>query len=114
MTTLMQFLSLKVIVVAMLTMALFYAPVAKAAHLELVPVDNCSVELQETVTERVHDDDHDHGDHAHQCGQCHTHIHLIDQFPKIVAALKFDKIWLLLNDEKPVTSNSSHFRPPRH
>lgn len=112
MKTLMQFFSLKMIVLAMLSTALFSAPLAGAAHLELVPVDSCSDELHEAPTERGHDG-HDHDDHAHQCGQCHIHIHRSDQFPRIIVALEFDKAWLLLNDGALATSSSSHFRPPR-
>ena len=106
------FISLKVMLFAVLAAALFSAPVAGAVHIETAPTENCAEETEVAAPEHDHND-HDHEDHAHQCGQCHVHILRGEPDASGLFVLVYDKERLLLNDGVLSPALSTLFRPPR-
>ena len=106
------FISLRAILFAVLAAALFFAPVADAAHFETAPSESCSEETDLAAPEHDHNE-HDREDHAHQCGQCHVHILRGESDASDFFGLVYDKERLLLNDGVLSRSLSTLFRPPR-
>lgn len=104
---------LKLFVVALVAATFSLVPMASATHIDDDSPVACEVEYGEESHSESETNEHDHGDHAHQCGQCHVHILRGEPDASGFFGLVYDKERLLLSDGALSRSLSAFFRPPR-